>query len=277
MVRILNLNNPRLAQAFVDYMATQGFTLTMKHESQEVQLWLEDESRLEEAEKQVALFVRDPLHPRYQEASWKTGKAQPHLKMSHTPFLKTLRSRAGPLTIGMIVLSLAVFILQQMVGDELVMSWLAWPDSSRVFQLWRWFTPALMNFSFIALLINLAWWWYLASQIEMHLGSGKLFTVTLISALISGWGQSMVNGSWFGGLSGVVYALMGYAWLTGQLKPESRLYVPGGLLVISLIFMFIGYATGGAAVSNAAHAFGLGLGLIMAFVDTRTPRNKKNK
>jgi GlpG protein len=53
--------------------------------------------------------------------------------------------------------------------------------------------------------------------------------------------------------------------------------VPGGLLVISLIFMFIGYATGGAAVSNAAHAFGLGLGLIMAFVDTRTPRNKKNK
>ena len=277
MVRILNLNNPRLAQAFVDYMATQGFTLTIKLESQEVQLWLEDESRLEEAEKQVALFVRDQLHPLFQEARWKTGIAMALLKMSQTRFLKILRCLDGPLTIGMIVLCLAVFILQQMVGDELVMSWLAWPDSSRVFQVWRWFTPALMNFSFIALLINLAWWWYLASQIEMHLGSGKLFTVTLISALISGWGQSMVSGVWFGGLSGVVYALMGYAWLTGQLKPESRLYVPGGLLVISLIFMFIGYATGGAAVANAAHAFGLGLGLVMAFVDTRTPRNKKSK
>ena len=69
MVRILNLNNPRLAQAFVDYMATQGFTLTMKHESQEVQIWLEDESRLDEAEKHVAPFVRDPMHPRYQDAS----------------------------------------------------------------------------------------------------------------------------------------------------------------------------------------------------------------
>ncbi|WP_208950277.1 rhomboid family intramembrane serine protease GlpG [Rahnella sp. ChDrAdgB13] len=275
MVRILNLNNPRLAQAFVDYMATQGFMLTIKHESQEVQLWLEDESRLEEAEKQVALFVRDPLHPRYQAASWQTGKAQPGLRMSHTPFMKTLRSRAGPLTIGMIVLCIAVYILQQMVGFEQVMNWLAWPDSSRYLQVWRWFTPALMNFSLFSLLINLVWWWYMASQIEQHLGSGKLFTVTLIAALISGWGQSMVNGSWFGGLSGVVYALMGYVWLTGVLKPESRLYVPGGLLAISLIFMFIGYATGGAAVANAAHTFGLGLGLVMAFVDTRLPRKKR--
>src|SRR5471030_3431747 len=83
MVRILSLNNPRLAQAFVDYMATQGIKLQVKKESQEVQLWLEDESRLPEVEQQVALFLEDPLHARYLAASWHTGSTDANLSYQH--------------------------------------------------------------------------------------------------------------------------------------------------------------------------------------------------
>lgn len=46
-------------------------------------------------------------------------------------------------------------------------------------------------------------------------GSGKLIVITVISALLSGYVQQKFSGPWFGGLSGVVYALMGYVWLRG--------------------------------------------------------------
>ena len=79
------------------------------------------------------------------------------------------------------------------------------------FDVWRYFTHALMHFSVMHILFNLLWWWYLGGAVEKRLGSGKLIVITLISALLSGYVQHKFSGPWFGGLSGVVYALMGYA------------------------------------------------------------------
>jgi GlpG protein len=121
------------------------------------------------------------------------------------------------------------------------------------------------------------WWWYLGGPVEKRLGTGKLFTITIVSALISGWGQSLFSGIWFGGLSGVVYALMGYVWLTGELKPERGISLPRGLMVFSIAWLVLGYFNVmGLAIANAAHIFGLVLGLLMAFVDTRTSDKKHN-
>jgi len=278
MVRILSLNNPRLAQAFVDYMATQGITLHVKTESQEVQIWLDDESRLPEVEQQLALFLEDPLHARYQAASWQTGNTQTHLSYQHYSYWQRIRSQAGPLTMVVIFLCIAVYILQQIYGDESVMRTLAWPmNSSQYVEIWRWFSPALLHFSLLHILFNLLWWWYLGGPVEKHLGIGKLFTITLVSALVSGWGQSLFSGIWFGGLSGVVYALMGYVWLTGELKPERGISLPRGLMVFSIAWLVLGYFNVmGLAIANAAHVFGLVLGLLMAFVDTRTSHKKQN-
>ncbi len=73
-----------------------------------------------------------------------------------------------------------------------------------------------MHFSLMHILFNLLWWWYLGGAVEKRLGSGKLIVITLISALLSGYVQQKFSGPWFGGLSGVVYALMGYVWLRGE-------------------------------------------------------------
>ncbi|MFP3334687.1 rhomboid family intramembrane serine protease, partial [Pseudomonas sp. SIMBA_064] len=91
-----------------------------------------------------------------------------------------------------------------------VMAWLSWPDADQHLQVWRWFSHALLHFSLLHILFNLMWWWYLGGAVEKRLGSGKLFVILLISALLSGWLQAKFSGIWFGGLSGVVYALMGY-------------------------------------------------------------------
>jgi GlpG protein len=62
------------------------------------------------------------------------------------------------------------------------------------------------------------------------LGSGKLVVITVISALLSGFVQHKFSGPWFGGLSGVVYALMGYVWLRGERDPQSGIYLQRGLI-----------------------------------------------
>ncbi|GAB2925448.1 rhomboid family intramembrane serine protease GlpG [Hafnia psychrotolerans] len=278
MVRILSLNNPRLALAFVDYMATQGIKLRVIKESQEVQLWLDDEARLPEVEQQAALFLEDPLHARYLAASWQTGSTDANLSYQHYSYWQRIRSQAGPLTMTIMFLCIAVYILQQIYGDESIMRVLAWPmDSSQYVEIWRWFSPALLHFSLLHILFNLLWWWYLGGPVEKRLGTGKLFTITIVSALISGWGQSLFSGIWFGGLSGVVYALMGYVWLTGELKPERGISLPRGLMVFSIAWLVLGYFNVmGLAIANAAHIFGLVLGLLMAFVDTRTSDKKHN-
>jgi GlpG protein len=270
MMRITQFNNPRMAQAFVDYMASRGVRLTIERESHFV-IMLEDESKLDMVENELAQFVRDPNHPRYQAASWHTGNTESGLRYERSNIWANIRERAGPLTMTMMIACVAVFILMQIVGDETVLGWLGWPDGpEQYFQVWRWFSHALLHFSLLHILFNLMWWWYLGGAVEKRLGSGKLFVIMLISALLTGWMQAKFSGALFGGLSGVVYALMGYCWLRGERDPESGIYLERGLMGFAIVWLIIGwYGAFGLSIANAAHVTGLLVGLAMAFVDTR--------
>ena len=72
MIRVIALSNPRLAQAFVDYMRTQQVHLEMRPQGHEAELWLEDESQLSKVQGELEIFLRDPTNPRYLAASWQT-------------------------------------------------------------------------------------------------------------------------------------------------------------------------------------------------------------
>jgi GlpG protein len=127
-----------------------------------------------------------------------------------------------------------------------------------------------LHFSLLHITFNLLWWWYLGGPLEKRLGTGKLFVLAVVSAFFSGWAQSLFSGALFGGLSGVVYALMGYSWLSGERAPERGLMLPRGLMVFSVLWLVAGYFDIlGMSIANAAHVAGLVLGLLMAFWDTR--------
>ncbi|QDY43723.1 rhomboid family intramembrane serine protease GlpG [Candidatus Pantoea soli] len=275
-MRITQFSHPRMAQAFVDYMATRGVRLHIERESHYV-IMLEDESQLAMVENELAQFVRNPDHPRYQAASWTSGRTDSNLRYERSHLLANIRERAGPLTLAIMVICVAVFILMQIVGDEVALDWLAWPaDASQYFQVWRWFSHALLHFSLLHILFNLMWWWYLGGAVEKRLGSGKLFVIMLISALLSGWMQAKFSGVLFGGLSGVVYALMGYCWLRGERDPDSGIYLERGLIGFAVVWLVIGwYGAFGLSIANAAHVTGLLVGLAMAFVDTRKNAHRR--
>ncbi len=86
-----------MAQAFVDYMATQGVILTIQQHNQS-DVWLADESRAERVRAELARFLENPADPRYLAASWQSGHTDGGLHYRRYPFFAALRERAGPVT-----------------------------------------------------------------------------------------------------------------------------------------------------------------------------------
>ncbi len=273
---ITSFANPRVAQAFVDYMATQGIILTIQQHTQS-DVWLADESQAGRVRAELARFLENPADPRYLAArTMEQFECINGLRYQRFPFFATLRHNAGPFTWAILLICIAVFILQNLLGDQPVMIWLAWPyDPSLQFEAWRYFSHAFMHFSLMHILFNLLWWWYLGGAVEKRIGSGKLVVITVISALLSGFVQHQFSGPWFGGLSGVVYALMGYVWLRGERDPQSGIYLQRGLILFSLVWLIAGwFDVFGMAIANGAHVAGLATGLAMAFVDTLHGRKR---
>ncbi|MDC9589104.1 rhomboid family intramembrane serine protease GlpG [Xenorhabdus sp. XENO-10] len=281
MIHVTSISNPRLAQAFIDYMATQDIHLTMRlnNESSPVELWLEDDNQLNRVEQELHHFTRDPFHERYQAASWQTGKPASSFKYHNSLNLQTLKSQSGPLTIAITMLCILVYLWITMTSIPDVMNWLAWPtNSDQYLELWRWISPALLHFSLTHILFNLALWWYFGSQVEQKIGSSKLFEITIVSAFFSGWAQSLFSGANFGGLSGVVYALIGYVWLTGEMSPKRGISAPRGLIAISIIWLLVGYLNlFSLNIANTAHISGLIIGLLMGLWDNLNLRKQKNQ
>lgn len=272
MIRVTTLSNARLAQAFIDYMKTQGITLEMQRQGRVAELWLADDDALPRVEAELESFLLDPTHPRYLAASWRTGSAE--RGQFHYPlaaWLPTLRNQAGPLTLSVLVACVVVFVLMYLLGADVVMSWLAFPYGPPQFlQIWRWISHILLHFSLLHLLFNIIWWWYLAGAMEKYRGIIPLAVLTLTSALVSGLVQSHFSGALFGGLSGVVYALIGYVWWYGEKTPGSPLNMPPGVIVFALLWLVAGYFNlFGIAIANGAHVSGLIIGLLLAVWDTR--------
>ena len=58
MLMITSFANPRVAQAFVDYMATQGIILTIQQHTQS-DIWLADESQAGRVQAELARFLEN--------------------------------------------------------------------------------------------------------------------------------------------------------------------------------------------------------------------------
>ncbi len=138
-------------------------------------------------------------------------------------------------------------------------------------QLWRLFTPALMHFSLPHILFNLLWVWVAGRRVEDLHGRWALLGLVLFSALLSNLAQFWVSGPMFGGMSGVVFALLGYAWLWDKRAGRPAIGLPPALMGLMLLWLVLGFAgvleyVGVGAIANTAHLVGLLAGLIWALL-----------
>ncbi len=140
-------------------------------------------------------------------------------------------------------------------------------DAFQKGQYWRLMTPAFLHFGIFHLAFNSLWIWELGRRIETLCGSRYLLIFILFSGVAANLTQYYWSGpSLFGGMSGVVYGLLGYIWVRHRLSPHSLLAVPPGLIVFMLVWLVIGM-TGvlnlfiSGNIANAAHVGGLIAGI----------------
>lgn len=188
--------------------------------------------------------------------------------------------RAVPVTLSLIALSVLGFLLYYLNAPLSWMSALTYhafvvEGGQVVFreapgEYWRLITPIFLHFGWLHITFNGLWTWELGALIEQRLGGALLLTLVFICGAGSNAAQAWYSGlSLFGGMSGVVYGLLGFCWVHNLLLPDRYLAVPPGIIVFMLIWLaFCMLAPtellGIGSIANAAHLAGLVLGCAAA-------------
>ncbi len=187
-----------------------------------------------------------------------------------------------PVTLAILAITAAVAVWTGLGRNLHALAWLSFTPVNSMDQLaaspdlgqwWRLVSPIFMHFGIMHLAFNALWYWELGRRIELRSGSFWLLGLTLLFALVSNYAQWVFSGptALFGGLSGVLYGLLGYCWLYQLLAPNMHFDLPKGVVIMMLawlVFCLSGIISvlGFGAIANAAHVGGLVVGCICGVI-----------
>jgi GlpG protein len=203
--------------------------------------------------------------------------------------------RASPVTAAVLMICLLVGGLTWL-GDNLeTLRWLTFldfrTDTQNIYflplahsldagQWWRLVTPMFIHFGILHLAMNAMWYWELGRRIEMRQGHVNVLGLSLLFSLVSNYAQYLYGGpSLFGGLSGVLYGLLGHCWIYQWLAPNPIYRLPRGVLVMMLVWLLVCLSgvigvLGFGQIANAAHVGGLLVGCFTGLLGGALARRK---
>jgi GlpG protein len=137
------------------------------------------------------------------------------------------------------------------------------PATLRRGEVWRPFTPMLLHFSLLHIFFNLIWLQNLGRPIEYLRGTKRFLPLVLVLSGVSNTVQLYWSGPLFGGMSGVVFGLIGYAWIRGRTQPHMGIGMSPNQVVYSILWMLLCIAGAFGGIANAAHVSGLLTGMVI--------------
>jgi GlpG protein len=251
-------------------------------------IWVLDDENIERAGPLFDQFRQSPDDPRFAAASQAAAtRRQRDQKAQVGKRVRMIDGRTifysppvpvGALSILLIVVSVTVAILTDLGEKDRFVQLLsitryqyegpALPEV-RQGEIWRLFTPMFLHFGILHLVFNMLWLRDLGSMIEARKGSWTLLLLVFTLAGISNVAQYIVSGPNFGGMSGVVYGLLGYIWMQGRFNPASQLSLQPQTVTLMVIWFFVCLSGQVGHIANTVHAVGFGLGIAWGFLAAR--------
>lgn len=208
--------------------------------------------------------------------------------------------KQAPVSAVLIVASIAVAVASGLGENRDVLTWLTFADL-RGFdgtiasgfsaiergEVWRLITPIFIHFGLMHIVFNMLWMKDLGPLIERRWSSRTLLTLVLVSAVLSNVAQFLVNWDFkngvhyanalSGGMSGVVYALLGYVWIRGRLDPMAGIRLPPSVVMMMLGWLVLCMTGILGHIGNSAHAMGLLVGVVWAWVTTLVSKPERER
>ena len=282
------IESEQQARTFCDYLLSQGIECRADQEDGGWLIWIYDDSDVRRAKRELQQFLAQPDELRYTEAASMADQIRRERaeaeKQARQNFVD-VRSRwqrgtvrRTPITWVLILLSVLVGLLTKVGGNpEPVQSWLAIAPYERVGryvqwsggleailsgQYWRLLTPVFLHFGILHLVFNMLWLKDLGGMVEGRLGARKYVFLLLLMAIPANLAQFFVSGPLFGGMSGVVYGLLGFIWMRGRYEPASGLMLHRTTVVWMMAWFAVCFLGIVGNVANTVHAVGLGVGIL---------------
>ena len=131
-------------------------------------------------------------------------------------------------------------------------------------QIWRLITPIFIHLSLMHVVFNMLWFKDLGDMIEHKFGKNELLLLIGVSGLISNLAQYFVSGPQFGGMSGVLYAMLGFVWVYKKIHQDFEYALPARDITIMVGWLLACLTGFLGPIANTAHAGGLFVGMLFA-------------
>ena len=193
-------------------------------------------------------------------------------RLNHLPLLTIFFS------IVCIVLFIGINLEEDLNNWESYYKWGA-PTIIQLFDgaYWGLITSNFVHTDMLHIGFNLYWLWILGKKVELEEGKAPFLFILLSAALISSLAQLAFSDSTGVGLSGIVYALVGFIYLRAKKTTAYKNFLAPttiNIFIFWLILCFILTRTGSWEIGNAAHIGGLLWGLILGSIPTQESLKK---
>lgn len=278
MYRVKQLDTSVNLAGFSQWLREQGVAHRISEEGGFQVLWLENPDHTEPVLAALDRFLAEPA---LRQAVERQNRSPVHVGGRWQP-----SPRHAPMVLGVIIVGVLMAWVTDLGRNEVAAMMMfvdyryydwstlagrldAVANTLAGGQVWRLVTPDFLHFSWTHIIFNAVMLWFLGSQVEWFDGRGRLLILFLATSIFSNGLQFLVSGPLFGGLSGVVYGILGYCWL-GQRKTP-RFQFPPALVTFAVGWMVIGFTPlpevlGLGRMANEAHLGGFVSGLALALL-----------
>lgn len=297
---IAEIQNQSLAQRFSDFLYLQNIENKVElEENGNSVLWIYSDDDIPRAQQLLEEFLKNPNASQYlvaiPRASFQRFEENKQNKKSRVIDVRSQvfgrSQKLGPVTITLISICVLVALISQLgkntqpisflfITDYQVdgryIEWLKGLPEVMHGQVWRLLTPIFIHFGFLHILFNMLWLKDLGGMLEQHEGSILLLIQVIIMGILSNLAQYFWSGPSFGGMSGVVYGLLGYIWIRGKLDPYAKLILNPSVVSMMIIWFFLCLTGIMGPVANAAHGGGLLTGMLWGFLTAQISKMKRS-